>query len=247
VFVRVTDINGCQAESSKLPIVVIPLPELLLSVEGVLEFCNGDSVILHSGAVDSCLWSNGATGKSIVVMESGRYHVTVYGAGCMAVSEDIEITVFKAYLPVPVINSNGTVLVSSPADNYQWYMNGNILPNETGQTLDNPTDAVYQVSVTDTNGCVAFSDSFSFNPDAVMHLRLQNSLRIIPNPNSGIFRLQYSAGKTDEILIFNAIGTEIYRSDKLPDSIDLSAQPKGVYILKISHGSRHFSRKLILQ
>lgn len=72
------------------------------------------------------------------------------------------------------------------------------------------------------------------------------SFHIYPNPAKGFITI---AGIEDmvDVLIFNAHGKTVVQSTlMLPAKIDLSAQPKGLYMIKISTSSGVFFEKLIL-
>jgi photosystem II stability/assembly factor-like uncharacterized protein len=78
-----------------------------ITAKGNTQFCKGDSVELEAqdGYV-SYLWSNGETTRSVVVKESGEFHVTGFdNEGCSATSEAIEITQFN--VPDPKITVTG--------------------------------------------------------------------------------------------------------------------------------------------
>jgi PKD repeat protein len=126
-----------------------------------LSICNGSSVTLDanpSGAT-SYLWSNFATGSSLVVTQPGTYFVTITGAnGCSSVSPSVTVTSGSANIPFitpggPTIICEGqtvTLLSSSPTGNL-WNT------GETTESIDADTTGNYFVTVTDPNGCSATS------------------------------------------------------------------------------------------
>lgn len=80
-------------------------------------------------------------------------------------------------------------------------------------------------------------------------------INFYPNPNTGKFNLDFnlkSKGNT-EVNIINLEGKSIYK-DELPDfsgnynkEIDISANPKGIYFVKIKQGDHTQLKKLVLE
>jgi hypothetical protein len=62
------------------------------------------------------------------------------------------------------------------------------------------------------------------------------TFRVYPNPSNGIFNVQLeSATGTSQITVYNVLGQQVYFSKltTVQTSINLSSQPKGVYIYKV--------------
>src|SRR5690554_1223553 len=88
------DANGCDGISEEVIIGVFDVPQVSVSTTDPTSFCTGFATITATSGFDSYLWSNGETGQSIDVGESGTYSVTATTAdGCNSVSSnEIEIT-----------------------------------------------------------------------------------------------------------------------------------------------------------
>ncbi len=90
------DVNGCDGLSEEVVIGVFGVPDVSISTDDETTFCAGGSITLTATAgFDSYEWSNGASGQSIEVSESGNYTVTATTAdGCDKVSSNsIDVTV----------------------------------------------------------------------------------------------------------------------------------------------------------
>jgi hypothetical protein len=71
------------------------------------------------------------------------------------------------------------------------------------------------------------------------------SLNIFPNPTNGMISIE-GINEQAEVAIFNAHGVEVNtKSLYLPAKLDLSKQPKGIYIIKVSTYRGVFFEKLI--
>ncbi len=74
----------------RLDLVIYPLPEPEIIVDGILDACNPESasVSLSTGEYSAYNWSTGETSETITVTEIGNYYVEVVdGNGCHGVSE----------------------------------------------------------------------------------------------------------------------------------------------------------------
>ncbi len=163
--VEVTDASGCKGTSQPKVITVSPLPVPSIVIQGKLEFCEGDSVILNAGLFNDYLWSNGATSQKITVKTAGKYSVTVTNQnGCKGISG--ELTTIVNPLPViPTISQKGDdSLVVSPyigTNSYKWYLNGNDI-GQINESVYAANEGNYTVEVTNANGCTNNSLLFSY-------------------------------------------------------------------------------------
>ncbi|MBI4945389.1 MAG: T9SS type A sorting domain-containing protein [Bacteroidetes bacterium] len=74
---------------------------------------------------------------------------------------------------------------------------------------------------------------------------------ISPNPNEGRFTLQLkeqSDAGTSEAFIYNPLGQLIFQSSIINNqsSIDLSAQPKGIYFVKVQSADKVYTEKVVV-
>ena len=81
---------------------------------------------------------------------------------------------------------------------------------------------------------------------------LTNEINIYPNPTSGKVTLSTgnSQASISSISVFNMVGKEVFSQQSAVGSevtVDLSSQPKGLYILLIKVGENFYSRKIIVE
>ncbi len=76
-----------------------------------------------------------------------------------------------------------------------------------------------------------------------------NAIMVYPNPGSGQFTLDFKGGAYATIEIINTIGELVFSSNILtPETkIDLSSQPKGIYLVKVNDREMVYTRKVVLQ
>lgn len=132
--------------------VIAPAPPVINGPPGI---CLGNNATLVvAGSYSSYSWSTGSTQASITSNTPGNYSVTVTDAnGCVS-SNTFNLQGFP--LPSPSILGPTTVcqggsitLDAGPGfSSYLWQ------PGGTGQTINVTAAGVYQLQVTDANGCI---------------------------------------------------------------------------------------------
>ena len=74
----------------------------------------------------------------------------------------------------------------------------------------------------------------------------ENNFLIYPNPSNGIFFID-SKFENAKVEIYNSMGEKIFSSSHMPNSIDISANAKGVYFVKINLEGKTYSRRVIVE
>jgi gliding motility-associated-like protein len=156
-----TNSSNCSTTSNVIVVTVNPLPvEPVISAQGPIVFCEGESVSLLSN-INDVVWSNGISAAGITVSNSGSFSAVVTdGNNCSSTSNIINVT---ENVPVtPLIVADGPLnfcqgasvnLTAVPsAVSYSWTNGGN-------QETINVTQSAQNLSVitTDVNGCSALS------------------------------------------------------------------------------------------
>jgi N-acetylneuraminic acid mutarotase len=74
-----------------------------------------------------------------------------------------------------------------------------------------------------------------------------SGISVYPNPSNGFVFLDSDNSSTAGIKVFNSSGEIVFQSNKNISSIDLSDQPKGVYIILLTDQGKTFSKTIIIQ
>ena len=93
-----------------LGLVILPLPEPVITVDGILDACNQEttSVTLSTGNYSSYNWTTGETSSSIVVTTPGEYYVEVVDSmGCQGNSEGVIVGYSTVLTEAPQIRNLG--------------------------------------------------------------------------------------------------------------------------------------------
>lgn len=169
--VIVTSAQGCEASDAVL-LTVTPLPEIAIQSEGT-DICGTDTLVVTVSGATLYTWSpnlfiSSNTGASVEVWPPADFSWTVTGTdlnGCVG-SNTLDVTVFPAPA-TPVITYEDMVLVSSTSQQYQWFLEGEAIPDATTQTYTPMENGTYTVVTIDGNGCVATSDPYFFGSTSI--------------------------------------------------------------------------------
>jgi hypothetical protein len=203
-----------------------------------------------------------------VTMNGYQYRARVTGAApCAPVFSRVAVLNVNP-LPTIVISANpytslfpglSTVLTStvSPvaASTYTWLRNGTAVPGGTAGTLNVDVDGlgVYQLRVTDVNGCTNVSNSITIKDSA------SAKCFIYPNPTSGKFQVRYHSVANNilprTLTVYDAKGdrvfTQLYTVGRPYDrmDVDMRAYGKGLYWVEIGdrNGNRLTMCRVVIQ
>ena len=86
-------------------------------------------------------------------------------------------------IQVPIISFSSPNLVATTSASYQWYYNQVLISGATAQNYFPLNDGLYQVQVSDSNGCIALSNLFNYVAVGISSLSIKNVV-IFPNPSN---------------------------------------------------------------
>ncbi|MEN0002603.1 MAG: PKD domain-containing protein [Bacteroidota bacterium] len=179
--VLVTDANNC-VNSDTVSLNVIPLPTVELGADQAI--CMGESTMLV-GTSDglSFQWLldgsplAGATDPILEASEAGSYTLQATSADGCSNTDSLSLTVN----PLPVVELGADTSFCGPFElllnagnegaTFQWFLDGDLLDDETAAILLADAAGSYQVEVTDTNNCSA-SDSIMLREEGEIMIAL---------------------------------------------------------------------------
>ncbi len=253
--VTVDDGGNCKARSELINIEVHTIPNLDIIIRGDTPFCQGDSVQLSASfGFTDYQWSNGQTGRSIYISSPGEYNLSAYTSDdCEARSEPILIEMIPTVKPQ--ISQSENILISTPADSYQWYLDDNLIEGATFRQLEISELGTYRVEITDDNGCEVMSDPVKILSGIKDVYEDGKFLSIQPNPNKGSFRIELMLPETHEfeIAIVDLSGKTVYQQQEfyqdgvLSLDMNLSGIPSGAYFVNINFADTTLVKKLIIE
>lgn len=249
--------NGCEGTSESVFLSVNEFPSADIQTTAV-QICPNETAMLSTPSVgESYQWFfdfqpiSGANATTLEVSEAGIYFISVTNNGCTSVSVNVEISVF---LPMtPEITFDGEKLTATPADAYQWFLNGNPILGATDQSYNPTINGDYSVQIIDDNGCETSSEPLNIIIDGVQDVELANSFILYPNPVQATLFLENKSEdlKNSRVLIYNNIGQVIFEKqfdfgNNTREGIAVGEWAAGVYFIKMeTENGRFFVRKFV--
>ncbi len=210
-------------------------------ISGDPYFCPGSFTTLSATIHDSIVWHTGSNSSSIFTPIPMNAYVNAWdNRGCAAVSDTV--VVFEAPLPpTPSFNQIANGLTSSPAFDYQWFLNGSAITGETSQQHIAQTSGYYQVQVFNQYGCASISDSVWVSMTGIEEHSL--APKIYPNPTSNILNIESDAPFDYDFLDLQ--GRLIQKGETINSAIDLKKISPGTYLLIVKKGEKMWTYRII--
>ncbi|HEY0680662.1 MAG TPA: T9SS type A sorting domain-containing protein, partial [Chitinophagaceae bacterium] len=152
--------------------------------------------------------------------------------------------------PAVVITQTGNVLHSGYPSGNQWYLNGQLIPNESGESLSITNPGIYTVRVTNNQGCSVMSAPYNA---ALSEL----TLAVYPSIPTSVINIRYNlpvpAATTIEIFnLGNGTRRTILQNVRREAGLNIQLLnkalfPKGIYLVRITTPSGQASSKFIIQ
>ena len=197
-------------------------------------------------------WSNGDTSALVNNLCAGNYFVTITDKNEKTVvdtivinqPEEIKITV-DAILDITSSSNGGIFITTNNHGNYSFSWTGPNNFTANTQNISNLVDAgCYTFAVTDTlTNCTRDTTICIENKTSLKDIDNQNSVYIVPNPNTGEFNLMLNgiaSGKLQVELISNK-GEKVYskqyikREEQKSLRFNFNSHPSGIYFLKLTN------------
>lgn len=233
---QITAYKYGQAFSEFYPNQILINPNPSLQTSSDTSLCLGESIALSATSNGSINWSNGITNNQTFTPNATQSYVATATLNGCSVSEMVLVTVYP--LPFePVINYTAGILQTGTAAAYQWYFNGVSIPGAEEATYTPVQNGIYSVEITDSNGCVNSSNSYTLSGLNTIDYS-PSELLIFPNPGSGIYQilLPNTNHGIETLEVVNYLGQTIKRypieSNETQFMVDISEHAAGVYYLK---------------
>ncbi|HMC97569.1 MAG TPA: T9SS type A sorting domain-containing protein, partial [Flavobacteriales bacterium] len=192
---------------------------------------------------------NGSTDNPISYTGSGPLSVIASSATGCANSDTLTFTLLPAPTP-PVITPDGPLLTSTPADGYQWYFEGNLIPGATGQTHTAAASGDYTVVITAPNGCMAESEPVNVLLMGITAPSADNGFSMWPSPTTDqiTVRTPSNGSGSVRITVTDARGRVVIdRRENKGGAINvpLGHAAAGTYSLRVQQGSVQWETRFV--
>jgi uncharacterized repeat protein (TIGR03803 family) len=182
--------------------------------------------------------TNPGTLTALNLGETGPVYCQVMN-GCSSINSNTANLIVNPLPSTPTITQNITSLVSSAAAGNQWYLNGTIIPGETGQNYVVTQNGNYTVVVTNGNGCSSSSLPYNFSDTGIQSGTANGMIHIAPNPADAVLTvtLPSGTGANARLSILDMLGNVVLDNQETlsnPVLVNIATLPEGMYILKVS-------------
>ncbi len=203
-------------------------------------------------------WSTEETTEVITELYAGWYFVTITDVnGCskedsifVEEPEELEVEGFSSSVVEDLENGIAWVTVEGGTPGYTYLWNDSLV--QTTDTAYTLPEGVWEVTVTDANGCINIVEVEINEVLGITDEVLNKTVKIYPNPTDGLFtvnmidqsdvieRICIYALNGKEINCFNQVNGNLYQIDQMQ-------LIEGAYILKVEtkNGTPSFSRLII--
>lgn len=249
-----TSASGC-TNTATVTVSVNPVPVVTASSANT-TICSGSNTVLTASGATSYSWMPGSlTGASVTVTPTSTTTYTVTGTDGNGCTGNATITIIVNPNPaVPTVSQTGNTLICNASGvTYQWYFNGNPIPGATSQSYTATQSGSYSVEVISPDGCTAMSSAINLTITGIEELSL-NNFEIFPNPNQGIFEVNFNVSTKDNYVIElrNAIG-QLVAAEKLDNfggeykkTFDITMYGKGVYTITLTNSKNESVKKVVV-
>lgn len=234
------------------PIMVLPNADFLIQSDilcdnSLIQFNNS------SNNATSYAWSfaGGIPASSsdinpqVSYPNSGSYTVQLIASNTLFSDTLIQTSIQVLDSPeAPIITlSNGVFSTNSPGI-YQWYLNGNPIPEANASSLEASISGDYSLEITNENGCSVRSEFVNYT--GINETDFNDLRSIFPNPVIDLLTLTFESEKMKGIDIYTSTG-QLVQSLTLSKfgTIDFSSYPSGIYILAVKQNQTLTHYKII--
>ena len=175
--------------------------------------------------------------NTIVVSQTGLYEVDAYPGYCTTSVQTPAMSISLTFVgpPVPVISYvNGQLQITPPPGTYvQWNTGVVPIPGATGNTFLPTGNGQYTVTVTDSNGCSATSQPYSWIT-GINESSSAPEIQLV-SANDGEFVFSLKPSRSARLLhVYDVTGrlagTETIQAGAVQASVSLQRFQQGVYV-----------------
>jgi hypothetical protein len=246
--VTVTDSIGCSIQDT-FQIMPFACPLALEAVTTSLA-CHGDQTgrieLIINNPIGSytILWGNGANGEILDSLGAAIYTVEIVDSvGCVAMGNyeitappPLEITLDSLMGETTSGSSDGAIFISVTGGEggytYEWKNeNGEVVG--TTKDLEDVEKGIYELCITDTNGCV-LCQTFTILTNAISP-SWRDGVLVYPNPVSDMLYISLPESHHYDVAVYTALGV-LYAQQNITGThwqIPVATWPSGVYWIRV--------------
>ncbi|MFK7806467.1 MAG: SBBP repeat-containing protein, partial [Saprospiraceae bacterium] len=225
-----TSENGlCSSAVADFELVILPnIPAAVNLLTDAEEICQNDNISIlanaeNVGNAPNTEWflngqlaqEGGLTFTSSTLANNDVVQIEIESSNlCSTPNPVLSNAITFTVNPIPSLSlvfsniQGGTLVTDFGFANYQWFLDGVIIPGATSSTLIPSVNGMYTVTATNEFGCES-SESISLFTVSLAE-QIQKKVLIYPNPTDGSLTINFGTQVPERYTIFNAIGEVVY-------------------------------------
>jgi hypothetical protein len=247
--------NACIKFSKPILVKEEANPIINVSPTGTITICQGTSISLVGAGANSYQWR--MNGQNISNAFNPNYNANTSGSyqligtnlkGCSDSSNTVQLTVNPLPLKPKILRNADTLISSTIADSYNWYLNGDSITNAHNQKYVANLQGLYRVKIINNFNCVDSSDEINFYRTGIAEEANVENIKLFPNPSNNFSIL--SLEEYNWSVYLTDITGKMVRSYKLFKGRELLIQKddlkNGMYLVNIKNTETNHSTVLKL-
>lgn len=262
VTVLVADAAGCQG-ATQINVIENPLPVVNLGPDTTL--CDGASITLGGSDPNATyVWSTGQTSQSINITLAGDYILVCTDQNNCTADDTVGVTAFVSPSANFAFDTTNCPIVTftdqSIGTPTAWDWDFGDLTGTSTQQNPNYTylgGGQFNTVLTVTNECGSnmITKLVEITCLVGMDEALQGQITIYPNPSDGLFQIGFEALQADEVTleVTDLFGRTLLEQEldqtvgTFRQNVDLRAQPKGAYLLRLNVDGREAAWRVFVE
>jgi subtilisin-like proprotein convertase family protein len=167
---------------------------------------------------------------------AGNYNIIVKDSDDVFIEISIELTEpLEIFVDVDQAGYTITILAEQGVEPYMYSLNG--IDFQTDPVFQVPGEGNYTAIVVDANGCMSTNEFFVM-ASSVNDLNSKLSVRISPNPGSGIYTMTFNTDQGLQLTmrVFDVVGKELYKEyldvkNQFSKVLDMTSFANGNYVI----------------
>jgi hypothetical protein len=202
-----------------------------------------------NNSVSSFSWDNGSTTEDLTNLSTGIYRVKIQTTEGEIVWASFEVTAPQA------LQAMITQTDVQTAVNLDLFVQGGVAPYtynwSNGETNEDvfgiTTEGVYEVNVTDANGCQVGVESYVALEAAGVQ-EMESTFTLYPNPNNGNGTITWNNAEVNQITIVNAAGQVVDNQEIANQtSTTFNGLTPGMYVAKVQTNNTTQNIQFVVQ
>ncbi len=201
---------------------------------------DGDGAVIPGSQTTLPALNTGITG--LIQVDEDRWLAQAYGSGAMMYQSQLRLSTNPIDLP-SIEETGSTLTTTGSGPDFQWFLDGEIIPDATESVYTPTANGTYTVQMTDLLGCQHLSNAFELTELSIAENQTA-SLQLIKNPVEEQLILQNDIGVMD-FEIYNLLGQRVSSGQLINgfNTINVSGLKQGIYLLRtVNEDLSHMKR-----